>query len=113
MQYYREAGRLASIYNAGRRVYNSLPAATTISSYFPDWSFDSYRGDGSVGVAPSQEAADAAYIRRAMGYRLNPAGLPAPSRSSRSSVGSSCIPWVITTMLNSFAVGRSLGVVLV
>jgi len=105
MNYYREAGRLAAIYNAGRRVYNSIPSLDSAVEFLGGPVHDTIFGvdDGSVPIANSQRAADDAYIRRSMGYRLNPAGLPAPSRSSRSSVGSKCL-WAIVTILNSLGV---------
>lgn len=80
--------RTSAIYNAGRRVYNSLPSWRDTQEFVGGPVHDAIFGsDGSVAIESNQAAADAAYVRRAMGYRLNPAGLPAPSRSSRSSVG--------------------------
>lgn len=85
----RDAARYTAIYNTGRRVYNTLSSGAryVYDNWTPQQNFWEEGSDGSVAVAANQRAADDAFLKRAMGYRLNPAGLPAPSRSSRSSVG--------------------------
>lgn len=91
MAWWSNLARASSIYNAGRRVYSSLPSWSDTQEFVGgpvhDAIFGSdYGPDGSVPVGSSQAAADAAYVRRAAGYRLNP-NRPLLGSSSRSSVG--------------------------